>query len=83
MIYRIMTEDIKGTDKIASRYFQGFSVRQQTGYWNGLKEKSICIEIVADQSEEPKVMELCAQLKKKNAPESALMQKLDYKTDFI
>lgn len=49
-LYRILIENKhrKFIERLVSRHFTGFSMHIQTGYWQGKREKSLCIEIVSD-----------------------------------
>jgi hypothetical protein len=50
MLYRLYTQDKnrRFICELVSKYFPGFSIIKQTGYWQGKKECSLCIEIISD-----------------------------------
>jgi len=50
MLYRIQTENKhrKFIERLISEHFVAFSIYAQAGYWQGKREKSLCIEIVSD-----------------------------------
>jgi len=49
MIYRLHTENVgrKGIAEMVSKYFQGFTLIDATGYYKGKAERSLVIEIMA------------------------------------
>ena len=51
MMYRIYTQDKnrRFICRTIAEHFPGFSVIKQTRFWQGRKEKSLCIEIVSDE----------------------------------
>lgn len=50
MLYRIHTENKhrRFIERLVSEHFAGFSIHVQIGYWQGKREKSLCIEITSD-----------------------------------
>jgi hypothetical protein len=54
-LYRIHTENKnrKWLEQIIAERFSGFSIQEQTGYWQGKKEKSLCIEIMSSRKSDP------------------------------
>ncbi len=46
---------------IASKYFEGFTCQNANGFWKGLSEKTLVIEIETDNKK--KVIELAEELK--------------------
>lgn len=50
MLYRIFTENknLSGIKKILNRLFNGYSIFQLAGFWQGITEKSLCIEILSN-----------------------------------
>ena len=83
-MYRIITEN-KNRDWIEKQVgysFDGFSVIEQTGYWKGKRESSLCIEIVTDVTIRP-IQYICQQICQHNEQESVLLQELDCNVWFI
>ncbi len=75
--YRIITEDLN-RDKIISLicgYYSGFSITENTGFWNHEPEKSITISIIATGSlENLKIVRTIAcQIRQVNKQESVLV----------
>jgi hypothetical protein len=53
MLYRIQTENINknGVVKLANKYFDGFTIFEGLGYWQGKPEPSLTIEVVTDNQQ--------------------------------
>lgn len=86
-LYRIFTEDKNRSQikEIVSIYFSGFSIIPVNGYYEGKKEKSICIEIV---SYEPygvahSIEDICKRIKNGNKQDCVLLEVLNVETKFI
>lgn len=47
--YRLHTENVNrpAIEALVSRYFPGFSITENTGYYKGTRERSLVIEILA------------------------------------
>ena len=78
-VYRIYTEDLQ-EDKIAeivSCSFEGFTIYHANGYWNGVAEKSLIIEIIGDfdEEKEKRVNRVARSIKRLNHQECVLIQK--------
>lgn len=65
MTYNIFTEDIKPktVQKIVSKYFDGFTISKNIGFWKGQKEKSIKIEIILPGRHLTKIRNLAKEIK--------------------
>jgi len=77
MLYRIQTENKhkKFIERLVSEYFAGFSTYTQTGYWQGKREKSLCIEIVTDSSAAAlKINRICKAICGYNKQDCVLVQ---------
>ncbi len=69
MLYKIYIGSNNTTKKledkkaisIASKYFEGFTCQNANGFWKGLSEKTLIIEIETEKKE--KVIELAEELK--------------------
>jgi len=53
--------EAKKAISIASKYFEGFTCQNANGFWKGLSEKTLIIEIETDNKK--KVIELAEELK--------------------
>lgn len=90
MIYRIHTENKQNVDFIASivaRRFEGFNITETVGYWKGVKEKSLVIEIDTFEEDEKlvsiSVYNTAKEIKKENQQEAVLVQILGEKSILV
>lgn len=85
-LYRIYTENKNRSwiEKQASRLFSGFSVVNAIGYWEGSKEKSLIIEIIAGNTKgnKNKLAVLKDLIKRYNQQESVLLTECEIKVEF-
>ena len=85
-LYRILTENV---DKewicdLISKYFDGFTVFETTGYWRGCQEQSLCIEIMTDDSLSFWIYDImCPKICRHNKQESVLVQELNIGHRFV
>ena len=79
MLYRINTEDLnRGTiESIVSAKFQGFSVLDQVGFWQGARESSLAIEIETEETRQDDVLTIAAQIKAANNQQAVLVQRIN------
>jgi len=74
---RIVTEKFDNLSSIAGKFFDGFSVSIQEGYWKGKREESAVIEVTdTDNSPEfdAKILALCDKIKSVNKQECVLLE---------
>ncbi|MBW8002570.1 MAG: DUF3574 domain-containing protein [Planctomycetes bacterium] len=72
--FEILTED-KNRDKIiaeVSKFFDGFSITEQIGYWKGEQEKSLNIMIVGRYSDSRKIDRIASAIQNFNDQESVM-----------
>lgn len=77
MLYRILTED-KNRQEIASivsKRFDGFTLLAGQGYWKGLAENALAIEIESAE-DNATVFALADEIKRYNKQEAVLVQTL-------
>ena len=77
MLYRLHTENKhkKFIEQLVSEHFAGFSIYMQTGYWQGKREKSLCIEIVSDSPAAAlKINKICKAICGYNKQDCVLIQ---------
>ena len=87
MLYRIQTENKnrKVIEQLVSVHFTEFSIYTQIGYWQGKREKSLCIEIVSDDSPEValQISKLCKAICAHNKQDCVLVQTMPAEVNFI
>ena len=82
MLYKIYVGSNNETKKledkkaisIASKYFEGFTCQNANGFWKGLSEKTLIIEIETDNKK--KVIELAEELKEALYQEAIAVAKI-------
>jgi len=92
MLYRIQTESdhIIGRHrefrenivKIVSRYFDGFTIINCEGYWKGIAENSVIIEIIAE-NEFPKILAIADEIRIANKQECVLVSSAQCAHSFV
>lgn len=86
MLYRIHTENKhkKFIEQLVSEHFAGFSIYTQIGYWQGKREKSLCIEITVDSPAAVfKIERICKAICGYNKQECVLVQAIPVEMKFI
>lgn len=85
MIYRLYTEDLnrKEVIKIITKYYQGFTIIEATGFWRLNKEKTIIIEIVTVGLFFGNIENIVDEIKKLNNQESILVARISGDSSFI
>ena len=86
MLYRILTENKNRqvVEDIVSAEFPGFTIIEATGYWNGVREESLIIEI--DAGNEIKgltVMRIAELIRRHNKQSSVMVQAITAQTKFL
>lgn len=74
MLYRVLTENKNKRDilALASGYFQGFTVLEGRGFWQGQQEKSLILEV--ETNDERSVKRLANDIKIFNSQEAVLVE---------
>ncbi len=74
-VYRIYTEDTNRTQLLilVSSNFEGFTLYNATGYWKGVPESSLVIEILGTQDLAPKIKALAHNIRVLNKQECVLV----------
>jgi len=75
-LYRIFTEH-KNSDKIVeivNKYFEGYTLLNGIGYWQGVPEQSLVIEIIGTEKDAARVELVAYEIKKANVQEAVLIQ---------
>lgn len=88
MLYRILTEDKnrEGIVDIIKIRFAGFTLIPAIGYWQGIKENSLIIEIEIEtllKYHENSIHEIARQIKVLNNQQVVMVQRIDVKSGLI
>lgn len=86
MLYRIQTEDF-GREYILDTigiYFDGFTIIPATGYYKGLREKSLIVEIITDREFAYRdIMAIAGQIRFHNNQECVLVSRIECRTEQV
>ena len=86
-LYRVYTEDKnrETTEETIKSLFSGFTLYQGLGFWKGEKEKSLVIEIIAEDNSETRenLLALGLALKRHNQQENVYLVESKILTDLI
>lgn len=87
MLYRIITEDRNNQEYLAGlilRRFEGFNILKSTGYYKGLKENSLVIEIdTLEDDNEAGIYQLANDIKYAGKQEQVLLQIISLRSILI
>lgn len=86
--YAIMTENVNPfarslCEKYIAKYFPGFSVYEQTGFWEGLFEQSLCHMTITDKESEHLILEVAERIRSLNCQEAVLVVKTKVRTELV
>ena len=87
-LYRLFTErkNVNAILRFVGQEFGGFTVYETIGYWQGKKERSLCIEIAVDKitADIPyKISSICWMICGYNNQNCVLVQVLDVESQLI
>lgn len=71
--YHVRTETRSNLADLAGRYFDGFTLIEGAGYWQGQRELSTTIELVTDDGD--RVLELARAIKVANGQDAVLVER--------
>lgn len=78
MLYRIFTENINKPEiaSITSKQFDGFTMLEGVGYWQGERENSLVVEIIAPDTRDnhERVNTIAREIKQANKQQAVLVQ---------
>ena len=69
--------------KIISQYFDGFTAYEVIGYWKGHEEKTLKVEIITGNIEDPAIIKMVKELKLQLDQEAILIEKVISNCAFI
>ncbi len=83
--YEILTENknYQYIESAVSKYFSGFSIVEQTGFWNRCQEESLNITIIAEKSKRHLIRHIAEKIKSCNEQQSVMIVISKVKTVFI
>lgn len=78
MIFRISTKNKnqEAIEKLAGKYFEGFTILKADGFWRLQKENSLVIEVDTGLGDKEKVNQLAIEIKTLNQQEAVLVQEI-------
>ncbi len=86
MLYRILTENKNNAEitSIVDKYFEGFTILTGIGYWHGIPENSLIIEIYSDAfCAKNNINEIAEQIKELNSQEAVLVQEIKCNANLV
>lgn len=85
MIYRIQTEDKNRAAllDLVGRYFPGFTVQGAIGYYKGVREPSVSIEVMAPSSMSHVLRFICKVITQQNRQECVLLASYPVNGEFV
>jgi len=86
MLYRLFTENKrkKWICELIAEKFSGFTVFETIGYWQGKKEKGLCIEILTDNlMDSIFINQICKAICSYNKQDCVMVQKIKAKNFFV
>ena len=72
-IYRLYTERRVNLAELTSRYFDGFTLIDAVGYWQGNAELSTIIEVIGTPADYVRVFTLARDIRKTNGQQSVYL----------
>lgn len=84
-MYRILTED-KNRGYIVecvTKYFDAFTVVPAIGYWRGLRERSVAIDIEAGADRRKQVDAIAREIARGNKQEAVLVQEIETQSHLV
>jgi len=74
--------ELKKIENILTKHFEGFTAFEVIGYWKGIKEKTLKVEVISDLSDS-ELSNIGKELKIKLNQESVLMEIVESNFAFI
>lgn len=75
VVYRLYTEDTgqSGLASLVAEAFDGFTLYLTAGYWRGMREPGVMIEIIGSPSDRSRVLTLAESIRRANHQQSVLV----------
>ena len=71
--YRLYTERFDNLATITSNYFEGFTLFESQGYWQGVAEQSVVIEIIASDDDSWRIDALAEFIRRANNQQAVIV----------
>ena len=75
-IYRLYTERRSNLAELTSRYFDGFTLIDAVGYWEGNAEPSAIIEVIGTSFDYARVFALARDIRETNGQQSVYLVRI-------
>ena len=75
-IYRLYTERRANLAELTSRYFDGFTLIEAVGYWQGNAESSAIIEVIGTSFDYARVFALARDIRETNGQQSVYLVRI-------
>jgi len=86
-LFRIFTESREDFDKVTvetvGRAFQGYTVYHSDGIWQGHAEKSLVVEILANDEDFIKIKDIAREIKSLNFQQAVLIQRIANHSELV
>ena len=75
-IYRLYTERRANLAELTSRYFDGFTLIEAVGYWQGNAEPSAIVEVIGTSFDYTRVLTLAHDIRETNGQQSVYLVRI-------
>lgn len=82
-VYRLYTERKPNLAELAARYFQGFTLLDAQGYYDGIPEPAAIVEVIGDDSDASRVFLLASHIREANTQTSVLVTRAPVMATFV
>jgi len=82
MLYRILTQKVDEFSEViiracVAKSFNGFTILEGTGYWNGVEEDCLIVEIISERDFDFEIERIAKDIKRQLKQEAVLVQEID------
>ena len=72
-VYRLYTERRPNLAALCAQYFQGFTLLDAAGYYDGIPEPATVVEVIGDDTDASRVFALASHIRATNGQTSVLV----------
>jgi len=85
MLYRIRTEDknLEGIQDLADGVLDGYTILLGNGYWQGGSEKSVILEVIAEEEREDDIYWLAGAIKELNNQDAVIVERQEVQAELV